>query len=106
MPGGREPLGTWLLWSPPAPGGGSGAIGHVAISESCRVVVLVPRSRGNARAFLRRGQAWSREVRSDSGALLPGDMLGGSGHVATPEPFPSRWHAWCLGARGDTRALF
>jgi hypothetical protein len=69
MPGGREPLGTWLLWSPPAPGGGSGAIGHVAISESCRAVVLVPRSRGNARAFLRRGQAWSREVRGDSGAL-------------------------------------
>jgi hypothetical protein len=37
--------------------------------------------------------------------LLPGDGLGASGHVATPEPSPGEWRAWYLGARGDTRAL-
>jgi hypothetical protein len=37
--------------------------------------------------------------------LLPGDGLGASGHVATPEPSPSGWRARCLGARSDTGAL-
>jgi hypothetical protein len=37
--------------------------------------------------------------------LLPGDGFGASGHMATPEPFPSGWRARCLGARDDTRAL-
>jgi hypothetical protein len=121
---GRGPLGTWRLRSPPTPGSGSGATGHVAIPEPCRVVVLVPQSRGDARAFLRRGWAWSCETRGDSRALscrvtgsvprgtwqhrspfLAGGVLGASGHVTTPEPSLGEWHALCHGARGDTGAL-
>jgi hypothetical protein len=41
----------------------------VAVPEPCQVVVLVPRSRGDARAFLRRGRAWSHEACGDSGAF-------------------------------------
>jgi hypothetical protein len=37
--------------------------------------------------------------------LLPGDGLGASGHMETPEPFPGGWHARCLRARDDTGAL-
>jgi hypothetical protein len=37
--------------------------------------------------------------------LLPGDGLGASGHVATPEPFPGGWRARRLTACGDTGAL-
>jgi hypothetical protein len=125
MPGGREPLGTWRLWSPPTPGGGSGATGHVAVPEPCRAVILVPRSRSDARAFLRRGRAWSHEVRGDSGAfsyrvtgsmpqgtwqhwspLLVGGAHGALGHVATPEPFLGGSHALYHGAHGDIGALF
>jgi hypothetical protein len=56
------------------PGGGCGATGHVAIPKPRRVVVLVPRSRGDVRAFLRRGWAWSHEE---------------CGLVATLEPSPA-----------------
>jgi hypothetical protein len=124
-PGGRGPQGTWRLQSPPAPGGRSGATGHVVIPEPCGAVVLVPRSRGNGRAFPRRGRAWSRETRGDSGALscrltssvswgtwrhrsplLAGGMLGASGHVAAPEPSPDGWCALCHGAHGRARALW
>jgi hypothetical protein len=38
--------------------------------------------------------------------LLPGDEHGAPGHMATPEPSPGEWRAWCLGARGDTEAFF
>jgi hypothetical protein len=94
------------------------------ILEPYRAVVLVPRSRGDARSFLCKGRAWSREARGDSGALscwvmgsiprgtwqhqstfLVCGALGASGHVATPEPFLGRWHAMCHGAHGDTGAL-
>jgi hypothetical protein len=54
-PGAEGHRGTWELRSPPIPRGGSRATRHVAIAEPCRTVVLVPRSRGDARAFLRRG---------------------------------------------------
>jgi hypothetical protein len=73
------------------------------------------------RTFLRRGRAWSHEVRGNSGAvsyrltgsvprctwkhrspLMASDAHGASRHVATSEPFPDEWH----GARGDTGALF
>jgi hypothetical protein len=37
--------------------------------EPYRAVVLVPRSRGDARAFLRRGRAWSHETCGDSGTF-------------------------------------
>jgi hypothetical protein len=39
------------------------------ILEPYQVVVLVPRSRGDTRAFLRRGQTRSHEARGDSKAL-------------------------------------
>jgi hypothetical protein len=66
---------------------------HPTASMSCMHLMpaihrVWPRSRGEARAFLRRGRA-----------------LGASGHVATPEPFPYEWRAWCLRARGNTGAL-
>jgi hypothetical protein len=38
----------------------------------------------------------------------PPTSRGGSramGHVATPEPFPIGWRAWCHGAHSDARAL-
>jgi hypothetical protein len=38
--------------------------------------------------------------------LLPGDGLDASGHMATLEPSLGEWHTWCLGARGDTGALY
>jgi hypothetical protein len=85
----------------------------------------VPRSRGNARALLHRGWAWSHEARGDSRALsfrvmgsvprgtwqhwspfLAGGAHGASRHLATPEPFPGGWLALCHGAHGDTGALF
>jgi hypothetical protein len=97
----------------------------VAIPEPYRAMVRVPRSRGDARAFLRRGRAWSHEARGDSRALscrvtgsvpqgvwqhrnpfLAGGMHSASGHMTIPEPFPSGWHALCHGARGDTGTLF
>jgi hypothetical protein len=74
--------------------------------EPCRVVVLVPQSRGDARAFLRRGRARSRETCGGSGALscpvmgsvpqgtwrhrsplLAGGVLCATGHVAEKEPY-------------------
>jgi hypothetical protein len=125
MPRGWEPLGTWRLRSPPAPGGGSGATGHVVIPEPYQAMVLVPRSRGDTRAFLCRVRAWSRAARGDSGALsywvmglmprgtwqhhspfLAGGMYGASEHVATLEPFPGGWRSLCHGVCGDTGALF
>jgi hypothetical protein len=71
----------------------------------------MPRSRGDARAFLRRGWAWSHKTRGDSGTLscasehmarhrspiLVGGVLGASGHVATPESSPGGWRALCHG---------
>jgi hypothetical protein len=97
----------------------------VAIPDPCRVVVLMPRSHGDTRAFLRRGRAWSREARGDFRALscwvmgsvprgtwqhrspfLAGGAQGASRHVVTLEPFPGGWRALCHGARGDTEALF
>jgi hypothetical protein len=88
-------------------------------------VVLVPWSRGDARAFLRMGRAWSHEAHGDFGALsyrvmgsvplgtwqhrsplLAGGAHDASGHVETPKPFPSRCRALCHGTCGDTRALF
>jgi hypothetical protein len=59
----------WRLQSPPASGGGSIATGHVAIPETYRVLVLVPRRRGDTKAFPRRGRVWSRETRGDFGAF-------------------------------------
>jgi hypothetical protein len=57
----RRPRATWhVATSEPSRtrrgGGGSGATGHVAVPEPYRAVVLVTRSRGDARAFLRRGR--------------------------------------------------
>jgi hypothetical protein len=94
------------------------------ILEPYRTVVLVPRSCDDARAFLRKGRAWSHEARGDSVTLscwvmssipqgawqhqstfLVGGALGTSGHVATPEPFPGGWRAMCHGAHGGTGAL-
>jgi hypothetical protein len=96
----------------------------MVIPEPYQAVVLVPRSRGDAIAFLLRGQVWSCEARGDSEDLscwvtgsvprgtwqhrspfLVGSVLGALGHVATLEPFPGRWHALCHGVRGDTGAL-
>jgi hypothetical protein len=75
----------------------------VAILEPYRAVVLVPRSHGDARAFLRRGWAWSHVACGDSRALSC--WVTGSEHVATPEPFPDGLRARCLRAHGNTRAL-
>jgi hypothetical protein len=118
-------MGMWRLWSPLAPGDEFGAIGHMAIPEPNRAMVLVPWSRGDARAFMRRGRAWSHEAHGDSKAIscrvtgsvprgtwqhrspfLVGGTHGASGHVVTLEPFPGGWHALCHGACGDTEALF
>jgi hypothetical protein len=123
MPRGREPLGTWWLRSPPAPGGGSRATGHMAVLEPCRAMVLVPRSCVDARAFLPRGRAWSHKAHGDSGAfscrvtgsvpqgtwqhrspLLASGTLYDMGHVVTSEPSSGGWRALCLGARGGARA--
>jgi hypothetical protein len=123
MPRGREPLGTWRLRSPPTLGGGSRATGHVAVLEPCRAMVMVPRSRGDARAFLRRGRARSHEARGDSRAfsyrvtgsvpqgtwqhrspLLVSGTLCDMGHVVTLEPSSGGWRALCLGAHGRARA--
>jgi hypothetical protein len=104
--GGQQPLGMWRLWSPPAPGGGSGATGHVEISEPCQAVVLVPRSHGDARAILHRGRAWSHEAHGDSGALsyrVTVSMPRGTWQHQSP--FLAGWRAWCFRACGDTRAL-
>jgi hypothetical protein len=87
-------------------------------------VVLVPRSHGDTRAFLRRGRVWSHETHVDFGALsyrvtgsvpqgmwqhrspfLVGGVPDASGHVTTPKPFPGRWCVVCHGARGDIGAL-
>jgi hypothetical protein len=104
---------------------GSRTTGHMAALEpSCtRRRVWSHRTRGDIGVLPGGGPGasvtWQRQSFPAQGAglepwgtwrlrspLLPGDRLGGLGHVATPEPFPSRWHAWCLRARGDTRALF
>jgi hypothetical protein len=108
---------------PSAPGGGFRAAGHVSVPKPCGAVVPKPRSRGDARAFLCRGRAWSHEACGDSGAfscrvmgsmpqgtwqhwspLLVSGTHGASGHVVTPGPFPGGWRALCLGTRGRARA--
>jgi hypothetical protein len=45
---GQGPLGTWWIRTPLAPEGESGATGHMVIPEPYWVVVLVPRSSGDA----------------------------------------------------------
>jgi hypothetical protein len=123
-PRGRGPQGTWRLQSPLTLGSKSGAIGHMAIPEPCRAVVLMPRSCGDARAFLRRGWAWSHEIRGDSRALsgwvtgsvprgtwrhqsplLEGGVLCAMGHVAEPEFSNTRSRSGAVGIRGDTGSL-
>jgi hypothetical protein len=88
----------------------------MAIPEPYRAVVLVPRSHGDARAFLRRGWAWSHEARGHSRAIscwvmgsVPqgtwrhwspfptGGTLGALGHVVTLEPFPGRCMLYATG---------
>jgi hypothetical protein len=109
---------------PPAPRGRSRAIGHMAIPKPYQAVVLVPRSCGDARAFLRSGRAWRHEARGDFRALscwvaglvpqgtwkhrspfLAGGVLCAMGHVVTPEPSPGGWRALCLRACGGSRTL-
>jgi hypothetical protein len=96
-PEAEGPQGTWWFQSPSTPGGGSGATGHVALSESYRAVVLVPRTHGDARAFLHRRLAWSRETRGDSGALPC--------RVAEPELSGIGSGCGAVRTRGDTGAL-
>jgi hypothetical protein len=97
----------------------------MAIPKPCRAVVLMPRSRDDAKALLRRGRAWSHETHGDSRALscrvtglvprgtwrhwsplLAGGVLDASEHVVTPEPSPGGWSPLCHGARGRARALW
>jgi hypothetical protein len=83
----------------------SGATGHVVIPEPCGAVVLVPRSRGNVKAFLRMGRAWSCEARGYSGALscrVTGSMLRARGNTGD---LSRRVARSVPRARGDTGAL-
>jgi hypothetical protein len=103
---------------------GPRATGHVAAPEPSRTRrrVWSHWTRGGTRAQSVGGPGasitWQRQSLPAQGAgleprgmwrlrslLLPGDGLGASGHVATPEPSPSGWRARCLGARSDTGAL-
>jgi hypothetical protein len=96
----------------------------MAIPEPCRAVVLMPRSCGDARAFLRKGWAWSHETRGDSRALcgwvtgsvprgtwrhqsplLAGGVLCATGHVAEPELSDTRSRSGAMGIRGGTGSL-
>jgi hypothetical protein len=54
---GPRATGHMAALEPPAPRGRSRAIGHMAIPKPYQAVVLVPRSCGDARAFLRSGRA-------------------------------------------------
>jgi hypothetical protein len=85
---GRGPLDTWQSRSPPAPGGGSGATGHVPLPEPCQAVVLALQG------------TWRHRSR-----VLVGGAPCVLGHVATPEPSPGGWRALCYEARGDVGAL-
>jgi hypothetical protein len=66
----------------------------------------VPRSCGDARAFLCRGAGLEpRGTWQLRSPLLPCDGLGAPGHVAISEPSPAGWRAQCLRAHGGTGAL-
>jgi hypothetical protein len=89
-------------------GGGPGALGHVMTPEpfpyGWRARCLGARDDTGALSLwvvcsVPRG-TWRHQS-----PFLAGGALGASGHVATPEPFPSMWHALCHGAHGDTGAL-
>jgi hypothetical protein len=88
---------------------GSRATGHVVATEpsrtrrrvwSCRTCAGTEAFSYQVMGSVPRGTCQHRSP------LLVSGAHSALGYMATPEPFPSRWHALCRGARGDTGALF